>query len=357
MKMDKLTAKTKHIHKVSKKLANGKFAEYHYLYRGGPRFWSTSDKVPLNGPIYFQLYQEALQQIAPYRSKFREVMIAFLANPEFKKLKPRTQDDIKTSIYHKNGIDAKFGNAPINAFNDPRIRKQVYDWRDKLAETSERTADARISHLKGIVTWAVDRGWLIQHHLLRIKTLYNVDRSEIIWTNQEIEEFCFVAPQWLQNVLIIAVETGLRPADLHRLNRSHIKETPKGIFIRLKTSKNGINVSIPVSDKVQTILDAMPSDQFQVIVGKKGLPFTNSNILGQKIGLMKKQTSIRTDLHLYDARGTAASKLFAAGVNLRDLALFMGWTVQHAAKMVEVYCAMNPDEDQDVLVKLAEANR
>ena len=90
----------KHIHKVRKKLANGKDAEYHYLYRGGPRFWSSSDLVPLGGPAYFELYQEAITETKPSRHKFREIICAYLKNPHFKKLKDRSQKDIKTSIFH-----------------------------------------------------------------------------------------------------------------------------------------------------------------------------------------------------------------------------------------------------------------
>ena len=349
--MTKITIK--HIHKVRKKLANGKYVEYHYLYRGGSRFWSSSDKVQLGGPVYFQLYQEALQEASPAKGIFREIIIAFLDTPEFKKLAIRTQSDVKNSIFHKKGIDAKFGDAPIQAFNDPRIRKQVYAWRDNIAKASSGDgfvqADTRVGHLAQIVTWALDRGWLIQHHLQKIKKLYSSDRSEIIWTEEEINEFCAIAPLWLKRVLIVATETGLRPGDLHQLNRSHIKDTR----IVLRAQKNGRMVSIPITNKLRKTLDETPSDQFQILVGSRGNPLKKANQFGQKLGEWKKNhTNIRPELHLYDARGTAATKLFAAGVSLSDLALFMGWSVQHAAKMVEIYCSLHPQDNDHVLIKL-----
>tara|TARA_B110000003_G_scaffold252954_1_gene267896 strand:- start:111 stop:296 length:186 start_codon:yes stop_codon:yes gene_type:complete len=55
---------------------------------------------------------------------------------------------------------------------------------------------------------------------------------------------------------------------------------------------------------------------------------------------------------LFDARGTSATKLFAAGVSLSELALFMGWSVQHAAKMVEIYCSLHPQGNDNILIKL-----
>lgn len=40
---------------------------------------------------------------------------------------------MRLSISHaKTGIDGKFGAAPAKAFEDPRIRKQVLDWRDSI---------------------------------------------------------------------------------------------------------------------------------------------------------------------------------------------------------------------------------
>ena len=63
-------------------------------------------------------------------------------------------------------------------------------------------------------------------------------------------------------------------------------------------------------------------------------------------------TFIRQNLRLQEARGTAATKLFSAGLPLHYLDFFMGWSPQHAAKMIEVYCQMNPEDNEDVLIRL-----
>lgn len=342
----------KHIHRVKKTLRNGKIAEYHYIERGGPRFWACSDLVKKNGPAYFALYKEALGDLLPSKNLFREIIIAYLKSPEFKGLAERTRQDIDGSIKHIDGIDAKFGNAPLQAFNDYRIRKTSYAWRDELAKRSKRTADARLSHLAAIVTWALDRGYLVQHHLQKIKKLYKVDRSEIVWTQAEIDEFCAIAPQWVANILIVATETGLRPGDLAKLNKAHVKTTSTGKRIVLRTGKRGKVVSIPLTNRLHDLISSLPNDQIQILVGARGGSIKNSDILGQTVGKWKKKTSIRADLHLYDARGTAATRLFKANATLKEIALVMGWSVQHAAKMIEIYCSINPENNDDVLVKL-----
>lgn len=342
----------KGIHRVKKRLSDGTIVQYHYVYRGGPRFWSSTDTVEKHGPAYFQLYQEAIGTAPLAKGKFREIIIAYQKSPEYKKLAPRSQKDINSSIFSMDGIDKNFGEAPIAAFNDHRIRKQAYNWRDRLAERSERTADARLAHLAAINTWALDRGYLVQHHLQKIKKLYRVDRSDMVWSQNEIDEFCAIAPQHVANILIVATETGLRPGDLIKLNRTHLKKTDYGTRIEMMTNKRGRVVSIPVTQTLQNLINEIPATQLQFLVGCKGLPHGNPNRLGQLITLWKKKTFVRQNLRLQDARGTAATRLFQAGLPLHNIALFMGWSPQHAAKMIEVYCQMNPADNADVLIKL-----
>lgn len=59
------------------------------------------------------------------------------------------------------------------------------------------------------------------------------------------------------------------------------------------------------------------------------------------------------DLRLQDARGTAATRLLNAGLSLAEIAAHMGWSVRHAAAVIEHYARVSPDESDAVLVKLA----
>jgi hypothetical protein len=58
---------------------------------------------------------------------------------------------------------------------------------------------------------------------------------------------------------------------------------------------------------------------------------------------------------LQDARGTAATRLLNAGLSLSEIANHMGWSLRHAANVIEHYARVSPDETDSVLVKLAEA--
>ncbi|MFN3673953.1 MAG: hypothetical protein ACK4VM_18780 [Bosea sp. (in: a-proteobacteria)] len=62
------------------------------------------------------------------------------------------------------------------------------------------------------------------------------------------------------------------------------------------------------------------------------------------------------DLRLQDARGTAATRLLnAPEVSLAEIAAHMGWSVRHAAAVIEHYARVSPDESDAILVKLARA--
>jgi hypothetical protein len=62
--------------------------------------------------------------------------------------------------------EAEFGDMPIAALDDPRVRKDFLDWREKVARKSgEREADNRLSAISAMLTWATDRGRVVANHL------------------------------------------------------------------------------------------------------------------------------------------------------------------------------------------------
>lgn len=57
-------------------------------------------------------------------------------------------------------------------------------------------------------------------------------------------------------------------------------------------------------------------------------------------------------MRLQDARGTAATRPLDADLSLAEIAAHMGWSVRHAAAIIEIYARVSPDETDAVLVKL-----
>lgn len=63
--------------------------------------------------------------------------------------------------------EGELGTMPLGALDDPRVRKDMLDWREKVARASgQREADNRLSAISAMLTWSVDRGTLTANHPL-----------------------------------------------------------------------------------------------------------------------------------------------------------------------------------------------
>jgi hypothetical protein len=80
------------------------------------------------------------------------------------------------------------------------------------------------------------------------------------------------------------------------------------------------------------------------------------NELGLKRGRDERLREIEAvenaELRFYDLRGSACTRLVRAGLPIADLALHMGWKPSYAAKMLDVYAAMNTGRSDTMLRRL-----
>jgi integrase len=356
----------KGIHAIKRTLADGSPVTYHYAWRGrgAPCFWRSTDGTAIGSPEYLAALANARPQADAAKGKVREIIIAFVNSGEFRDLAPRTQSDLKTSFYHPtNGIDHKFGNAPAATLGDKRLRKTALDWRDGIGG---KVGDDRLRHLQRLIRFAKDRHMISDNPLTDIASLYRSNRAEVIWTPEEILRFAAGAPIHVSNILVATCETGLRPGDLRGLTRQHIHDTPKGRRIVIFTAKGQRKkrmASIPVTPRMARLIDSLPADQDHIIVTQGGTPYTHENYLGDAVSEWRDKLKIRADQpasqrpRLYDARGTAATRLLRAGADMKEIATHMGWSLKHASEVIERYVALSPEMTDGLALKLARAER
>lgn len=163
---------------------------------------------------------------------FNGLVRDFTNSVEFlEKLAPSTQAEYRRML---TTAEAEFSDMPLLALDDPRVRKDLLDWREKVARRSgQREADNRLSAISAMLTWRVDRGHGTLNYLRGFKRLYHVDRSEIIWLPEHITAFMKVAPLEMQRALLLGLHTGQREGDLLRLPWSAYN----GASIRLRQGK------------------------------------------------------------------------------------------------------------------------
>jgi site-specific recombinase XerD len=236
--------------------------------------------------------------------------------------------------------EEEFGDLPALALNDPRVRKDFLDWREKVAKSSgRREADHRLSAISAMLTWAVDRGHVTSNHIRGFRRLYHGDRAERIWLPDHIGAFMKVASLEMQRALIIALHTGQRQADILKLPWSGYDG--QTITLRQgKASRKGVRAS-PISIKgtaaLRKMLDELPRNSPIILTTKTGRPFKKRYFASQ----WKSATEAAeiTDLHFNDLRGTAVTLLSEAGNTVQQVASVTGHSLKTVTIILEKYLA------------------
>lgn len=341
----------KGVHRVRRKTRTG--VKYHfYAWRGGPKFWMSDNRHP-TAPEFFAALAEATMRPRANDYMTPQMVDDFLSSPEMPKGE-RTRQDYR--LWALRFAEA-FQNDPARMFEEPEARGEVNDWRAKW-RGSPRQYDYAGTVVTRILNWAwKDAGKIRMHHCGDFRKVYKADRSEIVWTPQQREAVCAIAPEWVQRILISACETGLRPCDLVRLSRGQIEVTPHGRRIRIRTNKRKRIATIPVTPEMGAVIDATPADQLMILVNANGGPLAarHANEMlryyRDKAGLTEE--ALGYALRLQDCRGTAATRLLNAGLSLAEIASHMGWSVRYAAAVIELYARVSPEESDAILVKLS----
>lgn len=344
----------KGVHRVKRVTAAGAVRWHFYAWRGGPKFWTGENRHPAE-PEFFAALGAATARPKPDTYKTPQMVDDFLSSAEMPK-GARTREDYR--LWALRFAEA-FKDDPAKMFEEPEARGEVNDWRAQWKH-SPRQYDYAGTVVTRILNWAwKDAGKLRMHYCGEFTKVYEVDRSEIVWTPAQQEAVLAVAPEWVQRILIAACETGLRPGDLVKLNRGQIEVTPGGRRIRVRTNKRKRTATIPVTPAMAAVLDATPDDRLMILTNASGGPLKGRHAnemlgyYGDKAGLTEE--ALGYSLRLQDCRGTAATRLLNAGLSLAEIASHMGWSVRYAAAVIEHYARVSPDETDAILVKLAVA--
>lgn len=338
----------KGVHRVKRTLAGGRVRWHFYAWRGGPKFWEDVRREPTD-PDFARVYTEAVMRPQPTELTVPALVDAFLSSTAMPK-GDRSRADLRKWALR---FAAHFHDAPACIFEERGSRGEVNAWRAHWKH-SPKQHDAAGTHAVRVLNWAVEEGMLSEHHCHRLHRLYEVDRSEIVWTPADREAINALAPEWVRRLLCVACESGLRPGDLIRLTRGQVERTPAGRRLRVRTAKRGRLAHIPITPELGEVIDATPPDRMLILVSGRGQPLT-AHRASEGLRQWRDKAGLSAELRLQDARGTAATRLLNAGLSLAEIANHMGWSVRYAANVIEHYARVSPDETDAVLAKLATA--
>ena len=367
--MARSSEKPKGVHRVKKLLADGSRREYHYVFRGGPKFWdSTSDAKP-GDAAYTCALADALRGVShkPAISKHgltSDVLANFRASAQFVNLAPRTQSDYEKFLVP---FEAEFGEDPIKLFEETESLAEIRIWKNRWSK-SPKQYDYATTVVTRFLNWAKEEDAAISlHHHSNMKRLYKSDRSDIIWLPDELNSMLAVSSELEARVIIAASEGGLTPQDIGILTRDHVQKTTGGRRLFFRRQKTNKLTSIPVTPALGRLIDATPEDQKYLVVSIEGrrLKAERAAQIVRDVKVRANEAAaadrslnrVRDELRLYDMRGTAATELLRAGCSLNEIAVTMGWGLRHAANIIEKYAAVVPDVADEVLAKLTIARK
>jgi integrase len=305
------------------RLATGETRVYFYAWRGGPRI-QAAPGTPEFISLYHQAYASLLK---PKPGTLMTLIAEFKASAEFRRLSPSS---VRSYLSYIKLIEDEFGDLPLAALADRRIRDEFKGWRDRFANTP-RKADYAWSTLSRLLSFSKDRGLIASNPCERGGRLYSADRTDKVWRDEDVAAFLANAAPELALAMMLALWTGQRQGDLLRLPWSAYD----GSHIRLRQSKTGRRVALPAGEPLRILLDRTVRRSPLILATTRGKPWTSDGFrtswskASAKAGIM--------GLTFHDLRGSAVVRLALADATVPQIATFTGHSLRDVEAILDAH--------------------
>lgn len=351
----------KGVHYVRVRLSGRKYRWYVYAWRGGPRIGVCESiekpKLEYKDIKLINAAYEAKTATDPttLRSLIREWRSLDpnrASSPDLERLSASTKRTWGGALDH---IDHKWGDTPLEIWNDARMTAKVVAWRDSRASTP-RGADIGVTVLRVLLEFGRLRGRVQLNAASGIPNLYrNSQRAEIVWTDDDIAGFTKVALKrnklHVLDGLRLAALTGLRREDLVTLKWSEITDTAIVKLVQKRSKGKRRHATVPRLPALDTLLDELKGRTRAegvetVLVNSYGQPWSGMGFGGSfnrirdeaAIDYLDEASGETKGKHLHDVRGTFCTKLLTqTDLTEREVADIMGWSPDKVATIRRVY--------------------
>lgn len=256
----------------------------------------------------------------------------YIASPDFARLAASTR---RVWRGHLDAIKDIFGSTTLDAMQREGSRALIYEWRDTMA-TTPRTANIRLTVLARVFSWGVDHERIKRNPAQGVSRLdEGPGRAEIIWHDDELARLVNACPPPVARAVRIAALTGLRKADVVALAWSDV-DFARGVIDRatLKSGRRQRAV-IPILPELRAVLDECPRIGPLVLTNAQGRPWRTADSFDSSFRPALNACGV--DKHFHDLRGTAATRFFAAGLSVAEVARIMGWREAEAERIADRY--------------------
>lgn len=323
--------KYKGINTIRKRLADGTVKVYRYDRRTGKQLKGRPGSTEFDESI-----KAARSAVPVHAETFNDLVTMFRASAEYTSKAPKTKKDYDRYL---DELRDEFGDMPIEALEDKRVRREFYAWRDKRSDTP-RAADYGWAVLRRVLSIAKKRGIVSINHAEDPGTLYSSDRSDKIPTPEQFAAIIDAAYPEFRDVVLMAVCTLLREGDLCALAWTH----DKGDLITFKTAKRKRTAIVPVTSYTRALLDAVKLRRHAAVVltTKTGLPWKPDYIRDQWRDTLIAAGLKDEDMHFHDLRGLGITLAGEAGATPQMIAGATGLSLKQVEAVLDRYSARTP---------------
>jgi len=273
------------------------------------------------------------------KKTFKGLMDKFL-KVHAPKVSDSMQKSYRTSLRHLNSF---FGKSNLLSVLPRNISK--YKMLRKEEGAAPATINRELAMLSKAFSLAVKEWeWLKDNPVSKVPREKEDNERDRWLTKDEEKEILENSPEWLRDIIIFALNTGLRLQEFLSLEWSRVNLVRRTILI--KETKNGNPKTLPLNKIALDVLN----QRSKVKSIKNDYVFFNSN--GKKINPHVLRTSFYTvlekvgveNLWLHDLRHTFATRLAQADVDLYKISKLLG---HKDIKMTQRYSHHCPDSLRD----------
>jgi len=253
-----------------------------------------------------------------------ELICAYQSGEKFQSLAPRTQSDYSKVFEHLKAIES----TPLDQITPGFLTR----FKDEL-KVGQRAKVYVIQVLGAVFTWGRQRDWLTTNPAHGVEIKRRIGHGNRPWKPFELDAVLTAASPRLRLAVLLGAYTGLREGDVLRLTWSAYD----GAAIKTKQGKTGREVVIPVHTRLKQELAAAPKVHPVIVVGKRGVPFTEDGFRGSFFRLIRQLTKhgkVEKGLTFHGLRHTLGTALAESGASTRTIATVLGHANQ---RMSEYY--------------------
>ncbi|KGJ95195.1 site-specific integrase [Colwellia psychrerythraea] len=242
--------------------------------------------------------------------------------PWLKSRNPKTAEKTMKAFESSFPTLMDFQLSDINAW-------EIEKWRNKRLTDGVKpaTTNRQINTIKGCLSRAVEWGAIDSHDLSKVKTL-TVDNSKVRYLSKDEEarlrenlQTCDT--DFLEVIVILALNTGMRKGELLSLDWNHVNFENKILTVDFQNAKSGNTRHLPLNTQAFNTLK-----QWQQKTDGIGFVFKDKNNAQLKDfpyiwGALLDEAQI-TNFRFHDLRHHFASKLVMASVDLNTVRELLG---------------------------------